>query len=296
MGVGAQTEILHGILRQIAVCGHRPYGFRFLSSPANAKLSSYRGSCLESFTVSSDGHYVGQDGFIVPTDFNEFFDRDPLWVRRWLTKRMRGRIGRDAIRDLEQDLLLYLCSLPEKSKFREKGANGRVDGCTDVIECFDPVRHFGATAGRFHNFVNFCLANRLNTILSRLRQSPLQHPNNVSIDGSEPEPGRARESEEVSEEYLVNHSRALAAEKWRRQRPDEVLLRIYIGEFLSLVMEEAPELLAVIHAIQSTGTLKEAQTMAGIDAIRFRKHRARLCVLKDLFLAGQGNRNVGRHL
>ena len=136
----------------------------------------------------------------------------------------------------------------------------------------------------------------LNTILSRLRQSPLQHPNSVSIGGSEPETCSSGESGEVSEEYLLNHSRALAAEKWRRQGPGEILLRIYLGEFLSFAIEEAPEMLAVIHAIQSTATFKEAQATVGLASNEFRKCRKRLSVLKDMFLAGRGNRNVGRHL
>lgn len=149
-----------------------------LSAATNARSATDRASCRESFTVSPNGHYIGQDGFVVPKDFAEFFDRDPLWVRRWLRKRLRGSIGHEAILDLEQDLLLYLCSLPEKSKFRQKGTNGRPNGCADVIECFDPVRHFGAKAGRFHNFVSLCLAKRLSTIRYGQRRSP-PHPLNI---------------------------------------------------------------------------------------------------------------------
>jgi len=90
---------------------------------------------------------VGEDGFVVPKDFGEFFERDPLRVRRWVTKRLNRRLGQDTILDLEQDLLLYLCALPPDSRFREKGANGRSDGCTDVIQCFDPVRILGQPQG-----------------------------------------------------------------------------------------------------------------------------------------------------
>jgi hypothetical protein len=124
---------------------------------------------------------VDEDGFIVPKDFSEFFERDPLRVRRWVTKRLHGRFGLDTILDLEQDLLLYLWALPPDSRFRKKGANGRADGCTDVIQCFDPIRHYGATAGRFHNFVNLCLANLLSTILLRQRHNPMCDPRNLSI-------------------------------------------------------------------------------------------------------------------
>lgn len=211
-------------------------------------------------------------------------------------KRLRGKVRRGAILDLEQDLLLYLCSLPEKSKFRQRGANGRPKGCRDVIQCFDPARHFGATAGRFHNFVSLCLANRLNTILAAQRRSPLQHPNNLSICGSAPETGSSEESWEVSEEYLLNHSRPFATEYKKRDGSGKILLGLYIGEFVSFAGQEDAEVLAVLDAIQSTATFKEAQRMTGLDSYEFRKHREQLSILKDRFLEGRGHKYSGRHL
>jgi hypothetical protein len=135
----------------------------------------------ESFSVTADGRYVGEDGFHVPKDFREYFESDPLRVRRWLRRRLAGRFAKDTILDLEQDLLLYLCSLSPDSRFRQKGANGRPDGCTDVIQCFDPARHFGATAARFHHFINLCLANRLSSILAKQGRNPLCDPRDVSL-------------------------------------------------------------------------------------------------------------------
>jgi hypothetical protein len=218
----------HRALRQIAVCSHRPYGFPFLSAQTTTRSLSDRAPRLESFTISPDGHYVGQDGFLVPKNFEEFFERDPLWVRHWLTKRMRGRAERDAILDLAQDLLLYLCSLPEKSKFRRKGRNGRADGCTDVIQCFDPVRH-----------------------------NPLHHSNNLNISGPATERGSSEGSGEASEEYLLIHSSILAMEYRKRKRSENILLRIFIKDFVSFTGKEAPELLAIIDAIQSTATSRK---------------------------------------
>lgn len=124
---------------------------------------------------------MGEDGFFVPKDFVEFFERYPLRVRRWVARRLHGRFCQDTILDLEQDLLVYLCALAPDSRFRQEGTNGRPDGCRDVIQCFDPARHYGATAGRFHNFINLCLANRLNTNpgeaapRSYLRSSKAEH-------------------------------------------------------------------------------------------------------------------------
>ena len=146
-----------------------------LATAVLVETKEFRANGPESFTVSRDGHYVGADGFLVPEDFREFFERDPLWVRRWIARRVGRRFGQDAAFDLEQELLLYLCAPSPKSRFRERGANGRPTGCADIIQCFDPVRHYGATAARFHNFLNLCLRNRLSTILAKQRREPVCH-------------------------------------------------------------------------------------------------------------------------
>jgi len=38
------------------------------------------------FTISADGHYIGQDGYAVPKDFAEFYEQQPNYVRRWASK------------------------------------------------------------------------------------------------------------------------------------------------------------------------------------------------------------------
>ena len=187
----------------------------------------------ESFSVTADGRYVGEDGFLVPKDFREYFERDPLRVRRWLRRRLAGRLAEDTILDVEQDLLLYLCSLAADSRFRRKGTNGRPDGCVDVIQCFDPVRHFGATAARFHHFINLCLANRLSSILAKQRRNPLCDPRNVSLASFEVSPemcGSPEHADEVDETYLLNHSAIFARECHRRSQIEDAVREISVVE------------------------------------------------------------------
>jgi|GEM_PF-1360395 hypothetical protein len=241
----------------------------------------------ERFTVSPDGHYVGQDGFILPKDFGEFFERDPLRVRRWVTKRVRRGVGRDAILDLEQDLLLYLCRLPPESGFRRKGANGRPDGCADVIQCFNPGRHFGATAGRFHKFINVCLANRLNTILSRQRLNPICDPRSLSIAAfeiSQENASRPESAGRIDEAFLLKHSGTFASESRRRALVENPVLKTYIREFEQFVVRTEPKLLDAVHAIQRTGTLRDAEKSMGMGNREFRRCRRDLTRLKSRFL------------
>jgi hypothetical protein len=230
---------------------------------------------------------VGEDGFVVPKDFVEFFERYPLRVRRWVTNHLSRRFGQDAILDLEQDLLLYLCTLPPDSQFRRKGANGRTAGCTDVIQCFDPVRHYGATAGRFHNFINLCLANRLSTILARQRHNPICDPRNLSIAIGQENEGGTELVGEVGEGYLLRHSGTFAGECRRRTHLENPVLKTYVREFEQFVLQTEPKLLAVVRAIQRTATLCDAEKSIGMANRDFRRCRRDLSLLKGRFLEQQ---------
>ncbi len=245
------------------------------------------GAAAESFTISPDGQYVGEDGFVVPKDFGEFFERDPLRVRRWVAKRVHRRFDRDTLLDLEQDLLLYLCTLPLESRFRQRGVNGRRDGCTDVIQCFDPVRHYGATAGRFHNFINLCLANRLSTILARQRLNPLCDPRNLNITAFEVPQENASgpdSADRIDEAFLLKHSGTFAEESRRRAHAEFPVLKAYVGEFERFVRQQDPKLLLVVHAIQRCGTLRDAERSTRMTNREFRKCRYDLLLLKNRFL------------
>jgi hypothetical protein len=227
---------------------------------------------------------VGEDGFVVPKDFVEFFERYPLRVRRWVARRLHRRFGQDAILDLEQDLLLYLCTLPPDSRFRRKGVNGRPAGCTDVIQCFDPVRNYGATAGRFHNFINLCLTNQLSTILTRQRHNPICNPRNLGIANLQENEGGPESVCEVGEAYLLRNSGTFARESRRRAHAENPVLKTYVREFEQFVLRREPKLLAVVHAIQRTATLRDAEKSIGLANREFRRCRSDLRLLKDRFL------------
>jgi hypothetical protein len=274
-------------VRQKRALPHRLQGAPTLASATIAQEGKARGAAPESFTIGKDGRFVGEDGFVVPKDFGEFFERDPLRVRRWVAKRLHRRFDRDTILDLEQELLLYLCTLPRDSRFRRKGANGKREGCTDVIQCFDPVRHYGAAAGRFHNFINLCLANRLSTILARQRLNPLCDPRNLSITALEMPQENASGADPaggIDEAFLLKHSGGFAAESRRRARSLEPVLKAYVGEFERFVEQQDPDLLIVVQAIQRCGTLRDAERATGMSNREFRKCRYDLSRLKNRFL------------
>jgi hypothetical protein len=121
------------------------------------------------------GRFVGHDGFVVPKDFTEFHERFPEYVRNWVRRHMRVAASREDVEDWTQDLLIHLRFVPLNSKHRGAGKE-------DVIQTFDPMKHFGANQARFQNYINICLTNRLRTLQSKRMKDALFQPGNLSLD------------------------------------------------------------------------------------------------------------------
>lgn len=261
---------------------------KFVAAVEQVGIESQSGNASEPFSFSPDGHVVGRDGFVVPRNFDEFYERNPMGIRRWLMRRLPKRAGDDKVRELEQELLLHLCSLPDKSKYRRKSVN-HAQGCADRIQCFDPVRQHGASAKRFFNYVSLCLRNQLYTILSRQTRNPLCNEQNLTITDSASDDDQKANSthhSEVSGEYLYQHSSAARRESnktgWQAN-----LQFMFIQEFRAFIEGQAPQLLVVVEAIACTGTLKEARESLGLTARTFEKYRKAIHVLKDRFVTGK---------
>lgn len=65
-----------------------------------------------------DGHYIGHVGFVVPQDFNEFYQRFPEYIRRWVNRHADTSVPKEDIEDWTQDLCVHMSSLPATSKLR----------------------------------------------------------------------------------------------------------------------------------------------------------------------------------
>jgi len=225
------------------------------------------------FTVT-DGRYVGNDGFVVPRDFEEFFERFPDYVRKWFGKHADKSAPREDLEDRTQDLLIHLLNLPQTSKYREAGKK-------DIIQTFYPVKHYGANQARFRNYVNLCLANKLKTFHSKSLKNALFRPGNLSL-------GAQLESEDlrtVDDEYCHSHSAYLqrAANASEKQAWD----RSFLEEFVEFVRREDQNVLSTIEAIFTTGTQADAADWLGITETEFGRMRSRLGQLAKCFLSGE---------
>ncbi|MBZ5539840.1 MAG: hypothetical protein LAN61_04880 [Acidobacteriia bacterium] len=228
------------------------------------------------FSVSRDGNFIGQDGFIVPKNFGEFYAKYPKYVRRWAIKRL-GRVGyTDAIRDLEQDMLVFLFSLPKTSKFREPSEQ-HPHGCTDVIQCFNPWRQYGASERRWRCWLNLCLSNRASTIYQRQKKDALSRKNNMPFDVDS-------EGVTVDEEYLHSHSETLRRKS--AEQSSAVEKRLLANQFIDFVLEKEPRLYGTVLAISETRTLRDAQELLRVDETALTRDLTRIIQLKDAFIDG----------
>ena len=149
------------------------------------------------FTIK-DGRSVGSDGFVVPKDFAEFHERFPDYVHRWVSKHADRSTSKEDVEDWTQDLLIHLQYLPSISKHREAGKE-------DVVQTFDPQKHYGASSARFFNYINLCLANKFRSMHSRRIKNPLCRPGNLSLTADCEDTDR----NQVDDEFCHGHSEHL---------------------------------------------------------------------------------------
>ena len=142
-----------------------------------------------------DGRFVGDDGFVVPKNFDEFHERFPEYVRKWVRRHAGMSASKEDVEDWTQDLLIHLRYLPLNSKYRGAGKE-------DVIQTFDPVKHFGANQARFQNYINLCLTNKFRSLHSKRMQDALSQPGNMSLDTQR----EWNDARAVDDEFCHSHS------------------------------------------------------------------------------------------
>jgi hypothetical protein len=226
------------------------------------------------------GHFIGDDGFRAPKDFDEFYTRFPFYIRNWVTRRLGRYATGDDVEDWCQELVLHLKYLPANSKHRDAG-------CRDVIETFNPYRQYGASERRFRYYVNCILSNKFNTLQSKRQKNPICRTGNVPYGAhvSLPEQTNAAGSGAApDDEYVHAHSDHLirAAARTQKQHDDH----LFTLEFIDFVGKKDPTVLPAIDAIKQTGTQSEAARFIGVDDQEFNRLRNRLRVLAECFKTG----------
>jgi len=239
------------------------------NQPATFPNISVENRRAEPFTVR-EGRYIGQDGFVVPQDVDEFYDRFPHYVRNWVRNHANRLAQPEDLDDWTQDLLLHLKCLPSTSKHRATGK-------TDVVQTFDPSRHYGASQPRFQNYINLCLANKFRTIYQGGMKNPVCRPGNLSFSEHMDE-----DCAQVSDEYCRTHSTQLreSAERLEKRAQDHY----QTAEIADFVRRTDAAVLPVLEAVLATGNQARAARLLRISDYRFMLIYDRLIELARCFV------------
>ena len=160
------------------------------------------------------------------------------------------------------------------SKHREAGKE-------DIVQTFDPNKHYGANQARFQNYINLCLTNRFRTLRSKRMKDALSQPGNMSLD-TQRERG---DLFSVSDEFCHSHSEHLQRAGKASEKRDRD--RAFIGEFVDFVRREDPNSLAAIESLLATGTQGAAGVFLGMTESPLARTRNRLRQLGRCFLDGE---------
>jgi len=246
------------------------------NQPLKFANKTVENSTPDPFTMV-DGHYIGHDGFVVPKNFDEFHERFPEYVRNWVRTHVDRSTPKEDVEDWTQDLLIHMRYLPARSKHREAGKR-------DIVQTFDPHKHYGANAARFFNYINLCLGNKLRSIHSKRRQNPICRAGNVSLGGHFDE----SDSGQMGEEFCHAHSAHLRGRCQRQERQRDASHTL--TKFVEFLRREDAGVIPVMGAIAATTTPTAAAELLGITKPEFRRFYSRLRNLGQFFLKPQMRR------
>ncbi len=233
---------------------------------------------VDAYTISPDGHFVGVDGYVVPASYGEFLERHPLHIRNFVRRHM-AKSSRDDQQDREQELHLYLMTLPEVTIYRAPGYNGRPEGCSDRVQTFHPERSYGASKPRFLNFINYLLIHAFISLAKKAHNNPVVRTNNLIIVT-----GALADATFVDDEYLHYAIPSISARSQVLQ--DAVENHVVLDEVQAYVETHNPELASVFQVLLSCDTYIEAQQTLGLSDQLFTRARNRLQDLMECYASG----------
>lgn len=218
--------------------------------------------------------------FHVPTSFEEFCSRYPTFVRDFVRRRMRDRPPHEK-HDRESELVVFLLTLPAKSKFRRPGTNGYPTGCMDRIMTFNPAVCRGDMAACFFGYLNVILRNQFFNLEAKKRSDPLCRPRVLQIreGGSRSRPESPGEIGEDRLSALCRQCPSLP--NWNPAN------NVTASRFFDFVRMHNRELVKVLVSIASCPNYAEAQASLGMNDRFFARARRRLKVLYRCFMRGE---------
>lgn len=224
--------------------------------------------------VSAGGHFIGQDGFVVPNSFDELEKDYPNYARSWVSRRIKRSPYDPIVEDWASELSIHMRTLPETSKWRDRGFK-------DVIDVFNPWSSYGASARRFFGYVNRCLSNKYMTLGVKQSKDALANVS-FSLDLAANQLGEGEQIAESFESYIHDNSKQL---RDNRDKQEEALYqKLFVDHFISFVHDQRPELIPTLEAIMHLDKVKEMSHTLSVSPSEFQKNRRALVALGKQYL------------
>jgi hypothetical protein len=224
---------------------------------------------------------VVESTFQLPRDFAEFYSRFPRFVGDFVRRRMMNR-SREDQEDRESELLHFLMTLPDTSKFRSPGTNGYETGCLDRIMTFNPARCGGASPGQFLSYVSRILLNRFISLEGEQRSNPVCRRDTLRLSNDLDEYNGVSDSKMVpSQQCLLELPAGRGLE-----RTSEVWSHTVVQGFVAFIKRHNPELVSVLFTLSICGKLCDAKVESGMNERAFGRARSRLRTLYHCFRSG----------
>lgn len=224
--------------------------------------------------TSVDGRFVGADGFVVPSNFEEFELRYPNYVQNWLCKKLHKTPYDPIVEDWVSKMGLHMRSMPDTSKVAQRGFK-------DVIDAFNPWGAYGCSAKRFFNYVNICLLNKYISELSKNKKDALNQPS-VPYERDQDEMNGLELHQSRHEDWIREHSLVPSEEDSR----ETIYKTIFVSSFMSFLSTSAPHLVPVAQAIMDEDKVDNITTKLSISSSEYQKAKKELVCLGERFKIG----------
>lgn len=239
----------------------------------------YPSAKIQSLRVPQMRGSQAQATFSPPRSFGEFYSRFPRHVHDFVRRHMISR-PREEQQDRESELLYFLMSLPETSKFRRVGTNGYETGCLDRIMTFDPARYGGASPGQFLSYINRILLNRFISLERKYKSDPICRSDTLYLGDSQDEYSGGSNfniSIDLASVETNVHTLGQNGQAWSH---------LVVQRFVTFVKRYNPELLPVLSSLSICRKLCEVQAESGLNGKALCRARSRLRMLYRCFQSG----------
>ena len=222
---------------------------------------------------------LGNSPFAIPHDFHDFYRQYPRYVRNFV-RRYLGNRSFQELQDREGELTCFLLALPERSKYRARGTNGKLHGCKDRIMTFNPDRSHGDSPGHFFGYINRILRNQFLSLETKKQSNPVTRQGVLRIVDDESSSNLGTDNEIREDRISVLCQQP--SKSW--ENPTQYAT---VSKFLEFVRKHNCELIPILESISSCSTYSEAQADLGLDDRFFNRARSRLKMLYKCFATGK---------